>query len=56
MIIAALLVLLGILLIASNPLLGLIPGLVLIVIGVVIGVLAMLGRGLGAIIGLGRRR
>jgi hypothetical protein len=56
MIVAALLVLLGILLIASNPLLGLIPGLVLVALGIVIGVLAMLGRGLGTIIGLGRRR
>lgn len=53
MIVALLLVLVGIVLIVSNPLLGFIPGLLLIVIGIVVGVFAMLGRGLGAIAGIG---
>lgn len=53
MIIAALLVLIGIMLIVSNPLLGFIPGILVIVMGVVVGVLAGLGRGVGALLSLG---
>lgn len=53
LIIAVILVLFGIWLIVSNPLLGLIPGLLLIVVGIVLGVLAGLGRGIGAILSIG---
>ena len=53
MVIAIILILVGIFLIVSNPLLGFIPGLLLIVIGLVVGVLAALGRGIGAIAGIG---
>ncbi len=53
MVIAIILILVGIVLIVSNPLLGFIPGLLLIVIGLVVGVLAALGRGIGAIAGIG---
>ena len=53
MLIAVLLILVGIVLIVSNPLLGFIPGILLIVIGLVVGVLAMVGRGIGAIAGIG---
>lgn len=56
MIIAVLLVLVGLALIITNPLFGLIPGILLIVLGIVVGVLAALGRGLGAIFSIGRRR
>jgi hypothetical protein len=51
--IAVLLILIGIFVIVSNPILGLIPGILLIVIGIVVGVLALLGRGIGAIAGIG---
>ena len=53
MLIALILILVGIVLIVSNPLLGFIPGILLIVIGLVVGVLAMLGRGVGALSGIG---
>ena len=53
MVIALILILVGIVLIVSNPLLGFIPGLLLIVVGLVVGVLAALGRGIGAIAGMG---
>ena len=53
MVIALILILIGIVLIVSNPLLGFIPGILLIVIGLVVGVLAALGRGIGAIAGIG---
>ena len=53
MVIAIILILVGIILIVSNPLLGFIPGILLIVMGLVVGVLAMLGRGIGAIAGIG---
>jgi hypothetical protein len=53
MLIAALLILVGFILIVSNPLLGLIPGILLIVVGLVVLVLAMMGRGIGAIAGIG---
>jgi hypothetical protein len=56
MIIGVLLVLLGVLLIISSPIFGFLPGLLLIVVGIVIGILGFLGRGIGAILGLGRRR
>lgn len=53
MLIALLLILVGIVLIVSNPLLGFIPGILLIVVGLVVGALAMLGRGIGAVAGIG---
>lgn len=53
MLIALLLIVLGIVLIASIPILGLIPGVILIVIGVVVGVLSLLGKGIGAVAGIG---
>lgn len=53
MLIAILLFLVGIVLIVTNPLLGLIPGLLLIIMSVVVGVLALLGRGIGAIASIG---
>jgi hypothetical protein len=56
MIIGLLLVIIGIAIIISNPILGLIPGLLLVVIGIVVGVLGFLGRSIGAILGMGRRR
>lgn len=56
MLIALVLVLVGVILIVSNPLLGLIPGILLVVVGLVVGILAMLGRGIGAIAGIGSRK
>ena len=53
MIIGLLILLLGIFLIASHPLLGLIPGLLLIVVGIVVMVLGGLARGAGAILNIG---
>jgi hypothetical protein len=53
MLIALVLILFGIFLIVVNPLLGFIPGILLIVIGLVVGVLALLGRGVGAVLGIG---
>lgn len=53
MLIAVLLILVGFILIVSNPLLGFVPGILLIVIGLVVLVLAMMGRGIGAIAGIG---
>lgn len=53
MLIAVMLIVVGIVLIASIPILGLIPGLILIVIGVVVGVLSLLGKGIGAVAGIG---
>lgn len=53
MVIAVLLVLVGVLLIASSPILGLIPGILLIVVGAVVAVLSLLGRGVGAFLRVG---
>jgi multisubunit Na+/H+ antiporter MnhC subunit len=53
MLIALILFLAGLFLIVSNPILGLIPGILLIAVAIVIGVLSMLGRGIGAIAGIG---
>jgi hypothetical protein len=53
MLIALVLILFGIFLIVVNPFLGFIPGILLIVIGLVVGVLALLGRGVGAVLGIG---
>ena len=53
MLIALLLIVVGIVLIASIPILGWVLGLVFILIGIVVAVLAMLGRGIGAIAGIG---
>ena len=53
MVAALILFLLGILLIFLIPVLGLIPGIVLIVLSVIVFVFALLGRGIGAIAGFG---
>jgi drug/metabolite transporter (DMT)-like permease len=53
MLIGLILILIGIILIVSNPILGFIPGVLLIVIGIVVAVLGLLGRGIGAIAGIG---
>jgi hypothetical protein len=53
MVIALLLLLVGMVLIVSNPILGLIPGVILIVIALVVAVLAMLGKGVGAVASIG---
>ena len=43
----------GIFLIFVNPILGLIPGILLILLSIVVLVFALLGRGIGAIFGIG---
>lgn len=53
MLIALLLFLVGLVIIFSNPILGLIPGLLLIVISIVVFVFALLGRSIGAVAGIG---
>lgn len=53
MLIALLLFLVGIVLIVSNPILGLIPGVILVLISLVVGALSLLGKGLGAIASVG---
>lgn len=53
MLIALLLFLVGIMLIVSNPILGFIPGILLIVVAIVVGVFALLGRGIGAVASIG---
>jgi uncharacterized protein UPF0547 len=53
MLIGLLLILVGIVLIVSNPLLGFVPGILLIVIGLIVGILGTLGRGIGAIASIG---
>lgn len=53
MVVAGLLFLFGIFLIVSNPILGLIPGLLLIVVAIVVAVFSAVGRGVGAIAGIG---
>jgi Uncharacterised protein family UPF0547 len=56
MLIAFLIFLLGIALIVGVPVLGLIPGILLIVVAVVVAILALLGRGIGAIAGIGAEK
>ena len=53
MLLAVILFLVGLVLIFSNPILGLIPGILLIVVSIVVFVFAMLGRTLGAITSIG---
>ena len=53
MLLALLLFIVGVALIVSIPILGLIPGIPLILISIVVFVLALLGRGVGAIAGIG---
>jgi hypothetical protein len=53
MLIALLIFLLGVALIFGVPVLGLIPGILLIVVAIVVAVLALLGRGIGAVAGIG---
>jgi hypothetical protein len=53
MLLAILLILMGIGLIVAIPLLGWIPGIVLILIGVIVGILALVGRGVGALASIG---
>lgn len=53
MLIALVLFLIGILVILANPILGLIPGILLIVLAIVVGFFAVLGKGLTAVTGVG---
>jgi hypothetical protein len=53
MLIALILFVVGVILIVSNPILGLIPGILFIVIALVVFVLALLGKGIGAVAGIG---
>lgn len=53
MLIALLLLAVGVAFIVMNPILGLIPGLIFIAIAIVVFVLAGLGKGIGAIAGIG---
>jgi hypothetical protein len=53
MLLAILLILMGIGLIVAIPLLGWIPGAILILIGVMIGILALGARGIGALASIG---
>jgi Uncharacterised protein family UPF0547 len=56
MILALILFLLGIVCIATIPLLGWIPGLLLIIVAFLVFVFALLGRGIGAIAGIGSEK
>jgi hypothetical protein len=56
MLIGLVLLVLGLLLIVSHPILGFIPGVLLIVIGIVVMILGGLFRGAGAIAGIGTRK
>ena len=56
MLIAVLLLIAGIVVIVINPIIGLIPGILLIVASIVVGVLALLGKGIGAILGIGSKK
>ena len=56
MLIAVILILVGVVLIVSNPILGFIPGILLIVIGIVVAAFALVGRGIGAVAGIGSRK
>ena len=53
MLIALVLFIVGVVLIVANPILGLIPGLLLIAIGIVVGVLSIVGKSIGAILSIG---
>lgn len=53
LLVAVLLVLIGFTLIVSNPILGFIPGILMIVVGLVLGALGLVGRGIGAVAGIG---
>jgi tRNA(Ile2) C34 agmatinyltransferase TiaS len=52
MLIGLVLLVLGLLLIVSHPILGLIPGILLIAMGIVVMILGALFRGAGAIAGI----
>jgi hypothetical protein len=56
MIVALILFLLGIVFIATIPLIGWIPGLLLIIVAFLVFVFALLGRGVGAIAGVGSEK
>jgi UPF0716 family protein affecting phage T7 exclusion len=56
MLIAALLLIAGIVVIIINPIFGLIPGILLIVASIIVGVLALLGKGIGAILSIGSKK
>jgi Uncharacterised protein family UPF0547 len=56
MILALILFLLGIVFIATIPLIGWIPGLLLIIVAFLVFVFALLGRGIGAIAGVGSEK
>ncbi len=53
MLIAALIFVIGMFLIVSNPIIGLIPGLFLIVVSIIWFVFAVFFKGVGAIVGIG---
>ena len=53
MLAALILFLIGIFVIFVNPILGLIPGIMLILLSIVVLVFALLGRGIGAIFSIG---
>ena len=55
MILGGVLILFGILIIVINPLLGSIPGALLILLGVVAVVFGVLARGAGAVFGTGNK-
>ncbi|HEX5039634.1 MAG TPA: zinc ribbon domain-containing protein [Candidatus Limnocylindria bacterium] len=48
--------LVGIILIVINPLFGLVPGLFLIVVAIVLAVLGVLAKGVGAAFGIGSQK
>ena len=52
MLIALILFLIGVVLIVSNLLLGLLPGVLLIILSIVVAVFALLGKSIGAIAGI----
>ena len=56
MLFALVLLVVGILLIVANPILRLIPGILLIVLAIVVGVFALLGKGLSAVAGIGSEK
>lgn len=53
MLLAILLILMGIGLMVAIPVLGWIPGALLVLIGVIVGILALVGRGIGALASIG---
>jgi hypothetical protein len=48
--------LIGLVLILTNPIMGLVPGAFLIVISLVVAVIGFLAKGLGAVVGFGSKK